>query len=134
METGIPARLSRAEGRRFGLTVGTAFVVLGAVVRWRGHATAAAVLWTVGGLLLAGGVLIPGSLGPVYRAWMKLALVLSKITTPIFMGLIYYGLFTPMGLIRRTLGRNALVRPGGDSFWIDRVNPADRRSDLQRQF
>jgi hypothetical protein len=134
LETGIPARLSRAEGRRFGLLVGGAFLVLGTLVRWRGHPTGAAVLWSIGGLLAAGGLVVPGSMGPVYRAWMRLALALSKITTPIFMGLIYFGLFTPLGFFRRLIGRNALVRPRGDSFWVDRVDPASRRSDLQRQF
>ena len=133
METGIPARLTRAEGRRFGLLVGGAFLVLGAIVRWRGHPTAAAVLWTLGGVLVAGGLVAPASLGPVYRGWMKLALLLSKVTTPIFMGLVYFGLFAPLGALRRLFGRNALVRPRGDSFWVDRAGSA-RRSDLQRQF
>lgn len=133
METGIPARLTRAEGRRFGLLVGGAFLLLGTIVRWRGHPTAAVVLWSIGGALVAGGLVVPGSLGPVYRGWMKLALMLSKVTTPIFMGLIYFGLFTPFGAVRRLFGRNTLVRPRGDSFWVDRASPA-RRSDLQRQF
>src|SRR5207249_5300275 len=40
LETRVPARLSAAEGRRFGLSVGGMFLVLGAVLWWRGHATA----------------------------------------------------------------------------------------------
>jgi hypothetical protein len=134
LETRIPARLSRAEGRRFGLTVGGAFLLLGAVARWRGHPVASAVLWSLGGALAAGGLLVPTSLGPVYRGWMKLALMLSKVTTPIFMGLIYFAVFTPMGVVRRLFGRNALVRPQGHSFWIARAPGSSRRSNLQRQF
>jgi hypothetical protein len=78
-------------------------------------------------------LLIPGHLGPVYRGWMRFAVVLSKVTAPILMGVIYYGLFTPMGFLRRWLGRNALIRPQGESFWIAR-EAAARRSDLSRQF
>lgn len=91
------------------------------------------VLWALGGTLVVAGLLIPGYLGPVYRGWMRLAVVLSKITTPIVMGVIYYGIFTPMGFVRRQLGRNALIRPQGESFWIAR-EPEARRSDLNRQF
>jgi len=50
------------------------------------------------------------------------------------MGLIYFILFTPFGVVRRLLGKNALVRPPGSSFWVERSPDAGRRSDLQRQF
>jgi hypothetical protein len=125
--------LSRREGRRFGLIVGVAFLVLGALSSWRGHTVVPVVLWAIGGLLVAGGLLLPGAMGPVYRAWMGLALALSKVTTPIVMGLIYFGLFSPMGLVRRLFGRDALVRRPGASFWISRPL-GGRRSDLRRQF
>jgi hypothetical protein len=132
LETGIPARLSPAEGRKFGLLVGGAFLLFGGISYWRGHDTAPLVLWALGGALVLAGLLIPGHLGPVYRGWMGFALLLSKVTTPIMMGLIYFVIFTPMGLVRRLMGRNTLVRPQGSSFWITRESV--RRSDLTRQF
>ena len=70
-------------------------------------------------------------MGPVYRRWMGLALLLSKVTTPIFMGLVYFVVFTPMGVARRLMGHNGLVRPAGDSFWVAKERT---RSNLQRQF
>lgn len=133
LETGIPARLSSKEGRKFGLLVGGAFAIIGGISRWRGHDIAPIVLWALGGSLILGGLLIPGMLGPVYRAWMGLALLLSKVTTPIFMGIVYYLVLTPVGVARRVFGRNPLVRPRGDSFWIDRPE-GSRRGDLNRQF
>lgn len=133
MEDRVPARLTTKEGRKFGLLVGGAFLVFGGISRWRGHETVPYVLWSLGGLLFLGGLLIPGMLGPVYRAWMGLATVLSKITTPIFMGVVYFIVLTPVGLFRRMLGKNSLVRPQGDSFWIDRA-PGSRRGDIKRQF
>jgi hypothetical protein len=134
VETRIPARLTPAEGRRFGLLVGGVFLLLGGLSRWRGHQIAPDVLWTLGGALVLGGLLIPGHLGPVYRRWMGLALMLSKVTTPIFMGLIYFGLFTPMGFLRRLLGKNALVRRDVRTFWVHRDAGPSRRSDLSRQY
>jgi hypothetical protein len=125
--------LSPREGRKFGLLVGGVFLVLGAISHWRGHQVAPTVLFVLGGALVLAGLLIPGRLGPVYRGWMSFAVVLSKVTTPIVMGVIYYGLFTPMGFLRRRLGKNAMLRTPGESFWVSR-EPVARRSDLSRQF
>jgi saxitoxin biosynthesis operon SxtJ-like protein len=134
LETGVPARLSPAEGRKFGLVVGGAFLLFGGISHWRGHTVAPLVLWSLGGVLVLGGLLIPGMLGPVHRAWMGFAHALSKITTPIFMGLVYFVVLAPVGLVRRLFGHNSLVRPEGSTFWAARAEGSDRRSDLQRQF
>lgn len=132
METRIPARLSPEEGRKFGFTVGAAFLVLGSVVLWRGHQTVATVFGAAGALLIAGGLLVPGHMGPVYRGWMKFGFLLSKVTTPIFMGLVYFGVLGPTGLVRRALGKNSVARPRGTTYWQDRTGV--RKSNLQRQF
>jgi|SRR5687768_7211754 len=133
MENGIPARLSRAELRRFGLVVGGAFLVLAAVLRWRGQGLAATVAATLGTALVAGGLLVPGRLGPVYRGWMGLAVLLSTVTTPVFLGVVYFGVITPMGLARRWVGRNPLVHASnGGGFWKSR--PSGERSSLEHQF
>ena len=134
METRIPARLSPAEGRRFGLLVGGVCVLLGGLSWWRGHQVAPVVLWALGGALVLGGLVVPGRMGPVHARWMALALLISKVTTPVFMGLIYFGLFTPMGLVRRVLGKNSLVRRDAATFWVTRPAGAGRRSDITRQF
>jgi hypothetical protein len=125
----IPARLSPAEGRKFALTVGAAFLVLAGLSWWRGHVRPPLVLGSLGLTLSLAGLLVPGRLGPVYRFWMGLARVLSRVTTPIFMGIVYYLVLTPIGLALRAVGRNPLQRRG--SGWVRRDQV---RSDLERQF
>jgi hypothetical protein len=121
------------DGRRFAFPVGTAFLVLAGVLWWRGHATP---MWVTGGLgaaLYAAGLVAPARLGPVYRGWMKLALVISKVTTPIFMGVVYFVVFTPAGLIMRAVGKRPIVhRPEGGSYW--RAPSRRENKDLRRQF
>jgi Saxitoxin biosynthesis operon protein SxtJ len=134
----VPARLSPGSytataGRKFGLTVGGAFTLLALIGRWRGHPTTFAVLGVLGILLVAAGLAIPTMLGPVERGWMKLAGAISKVTTPIFMGIVYFVILTPIGLLRRAFGGNALVhRSGPHGFWVDRNQTP--RSSLDRQF
>jgi hypothetical protein len=64
---------------------------------------------------------------------MGLAHLLSKITTPVFMGIVYYLVLTPVGAVRRMLGHDSLVRPRDTTFWINRPE-GKRRGDLNRQF
>lgn len=130
----IPARLTPREGRKFGVTVGLAFGVFAAISYWRGHETAPMVLGVLGGVLLLAGLATPGHLGPVYRAWMGLALLLSKVTTPVFMGLIYFLVLTPTSIVMRLLGRNPLVQKGAnDSYWVRR-DPNREPGSMSRQF
>ena len=122
-----------AQGRKFGFTVGGALVVLGGIARWRGHPTTFVVLAALGAALILMALVAPAALGPVERTWMKLAHAISKVTTPIFMGIIYYLVLTPIGVIRRSLGHNGLVnRPGAMGLWGDRS--ATARSNLDRLF
>ena len=125
----------RAKGRKFGLTVGAAFVVLSGLAYWRGSHRTATVFAAIGGLLLVAGLVIPGSLGPVERAWMGLAHAISKVTTPIVMSILYFGLFTVVGSVKRTFGRNSLVRTraADGGYWVDRPE-GSRRGNLDRQF
>ncbi len=136
MATGIPARLTPRQGREFGVKVGLAFGAIALILLWRERETAAAVLGALGGVLVAGGLFAPSALGPVYRGWMRLALLLSRVTTPLFLGLVYFVVLTPVGLVRRTLGRNPLVhRPGPEGgFWMRHIPPADPAARMTRPF
>jgi hypothetical protein len=135
LAAGIPAGLTPREGRKFGLTVGAAFLVLAAISRWRGHTTTPLVLGGLGAALVLAGGLLPGRLAPVHRAWMQLALLLSKVTTPVFMGLIYFVVLTPTGLLIRLFGRNPLKhRPREGSYWVTRPAETPERNSLTRQF
>ena len=126
-------RKSKTELRKFGITVGIAFGVLAAIALWRGRATPATVLGVIGGLLVVSGAALPAALRPVERAWMGLALILSKVTTPVFLGIVYFVVLTPVGLVRRTVGRHPLRHTAaGGSFWRDRGEAPP--SDLKRQF
>lgn len=135
MAAGIPARLSHAEARRFGLLVGAAFVALGAVLFWRGRPLPALICSLAGAVLILLGAILPDSLRPVYRVWMGMAVAISKITTPIIMGVVYFGVLTPIGLMRRLVGGNALKhRVTNGSLWIERDGRREVPEDLEHQF
>jgi hypothetical protein len=126
------AEFTPQEGRKFGVTVGLAFVALAGLLLWRDKETTSIVFAVIGGLLFLAGLMMPAQLGPIYRGWMKFAIALSKITTPIIMGIIYFGLFLVTGLLRRSMGKNQMIRSEKDgTYWITRDYT---RANLERQF
>ena len=131
----VPARLSpeaeRAGARKFGYTVGPAFLVFAGIAFWRGHPVTSQVLAGLGGVLLVLGLVVPAVLVPVEKAWMKFALLLSKVTTPIFMGVVYFAVLTPTGILRRTFGQK-LMSPSrrSDTYWV----PVTKSGPMTRQF
>ena len=135
MATGIPARLSAADGRKFGLTVGTAFLAFGAIALWRGKQRTAMVLLALGSLLVLGALVAPTALGPVERAWMGLAAAISKVTTPIFMGIVYFLVILPIGLVRRLTGNSPILPRGrAASRWDAHVPAVADGERMERQF
>jgi hypothetical protein len=128
----IPARLTPAEGRKFAFTVGIAFAVLATLSWWRGHQVPPYIFGGLAGALIIAGLVIPGHLGPVNRAWMDLAHLISKVTTPIFMGVIFFVVIAPVGLVMRLFGRNPVRHTAvNDSYWAPR---SDARGTLTNQF
>ena len=134
MATPVPARLTAAEGRRFGFRLGAAFLAFGGLLWWRGRAGAPGVL-IIGLALLLAAVAIPGRLGPIRRAWLGLGAAISPVTTPIFLGVVYFGAILPIGLLLRARGRNPLTRYRSlSSCWVPRPVEARSRRDMERQF
>jgi hypothetical protein len=127
--------LTKSQGRKFGLTVGIAFLALTALLLWRQRETIAYVTGTLGGLLVLGGLVIPTKLGPVERAWMAMAHKISKVTTPIVMGIVYFIVIAPIGLAMRMLGKNPLMhRRREGSFWVERSKDKVKTGGMEHQY
>ena len=72
-------------------------------------------IWQEGGvrlwaLLISGALLIPGFLfprilTPAYRAWMVFADKLAWFNSRVLLGIIFFGVLTPIGLIRKVFGK-----------------------------
>ena len=127
-------KINNKQLRSFGFLVGGVFALLGLWPLLFGKDIR---LWAVipAGSLLFLAALVPASLGPVYRVWMKIGHVLGWINTRIILGLTFYGMFVPMGFIMRLAGKDPMRRrynPEADTY---RVPSAQRPgSHMLRQF
>ena len=60
------------------------------------------------GILLITTIANPKVLLPLNKLWMKFGILLGMIVSPILMGIIFFGIFTPIAMIMRLLGRDEL--------------------------
>lgn len=69
-------------------------------------------IWFVGGagFFLLTGMFLKPVLRPIYVLWMKFAYGLGWVNTRLLLGIFFYGVITPVGLVRRLLGRDPLTR------------------------
>ncbi len=119
--------------RRFAALVGTIVGVVG-ILLWPGFLSGA--LLSVTGMLLAG-IAMPRMLTGPYRVWMTFALVLGYIMTRTVLGLVFFLVVTPLGLIMRLLGRDPMNRklnPDAPTYWIQREKEENSRERLEKLY
>jgi hypothetical protein len=106
--------------REFGLIVGGVFVLLGAWWVYRGKfPDVSRVFIFVGAVLVLLGTVFPRALIYPNRAWMKLAEGLAFVMTRIILGIVFFLIVTPIGVIKRLSGWDPLHRRSGpsSSYW-----------------
>lgn len=66
---------------------------------------------------------------------MAMAHVISRITTPVFMGTVYFLVLTPIGLLVRVVKGNPLVHADSDGgFWVTKDLVREGQGTMERQF
>ena len=121
--------------RQFGLLIGGVFAIIGLwPVVFRSESPR---LWAMilGSMLIVLGTIAPRSLEQVHRGWMKVGHILGSINTKIILGIIYYLLITPMGLVMRLMGKDPMHRSLAQDMDSYRIVRAPRpRHHMRNQF
>ena len=84
-------------------------------------------------IFLTLGLLNSKILAPLNKIWFKFGIFLGKIVSPIIMGIIFFLVVTPIGLIMRSLGKDVLNLKynKNKSYWIEKNGP---KSKMKNQF
>lgn len=105
----LTSKATRKQLRDFGLMMAGFFAVL-TLLRYLRHHTWNHYLIGIGLVFLALGLLVPQSLGPFYRVWMKFGRVLGWVNSRVLLFLIFYLVVTPVGVLRRLFQGDPLKR------------------------
>ncbi len=114
---------SPKEVRKFGFLFSGLCVAVGAYSLYKnGHAWP----WLAGGaaFFLGTGLFLHPVLRPIYVGWMKFAQILGWVNTRILLGVFFYLILTPAGLVMRLLGKDPMDRRfdrAARSYWILRT-------------
>ena len=79
------------------------------------------------------GLLNSKILAPLNKIWFKFGIFLGKILSPLIMGIIFFLVVTPIGLVMRLLGKDLLnlKYDKKKSYWIEKNSP---KSKMKNQF
>ena len=72
-------------------------------------------------------------LTPLNKLWFKFGIFLGKIVSPIIMGIIFFFVVTPIGVLMRIFGKDVLNLKYNNkkSYWIEKTGP---KSKMKNQF
>ena len=84
-------------------------------------------------IFLVLGIINSNFLSPLNNLWFKFGILLGKIISPIIMGIIFFLVVTPIGLIMKLMGKDLLNLKYSDykSYWIEKTDP---KSKMKNQF
>ena len=127
------ASVKIASNRSFGLLF---FIVFLAISLWPLKSQEDLRLWAfiLALIFFVLGILNSKFLTPLNKLWMKFGIFLGSIISPFVMGVVFFMVVTPIGLIMRFLGKDLLrIKKSKfvSTYWISREK---QNNTMKRQF
>jgi hypothetical protein len=122
--------------RSFGWTFTGFFVLAGAYGLWKG---AGAQSWLLALAAVTAVVTLTREtwLTPLNRAWMKFGELMGRVVSPVVLGVIFFGVFTPVAAVMRLCGRDVMCRrfdAAARSYWVKRDPPGPADGSYRNMF
>ena len=122
--------------RSFGMVFAAVFGVIGVLPLAFGGGVR---LWSlaVAAAFLLVALAVPSILAPLNRLWLRFGLLLHRIVSPLVLGIMFFLVITPMGLVMRAFGKDLLrlrFDRAAASYWIDRSPPGPPPESMKDQF
>ena len=122
--------------RSFGLAFAAVFLVISLWPLLSGQMPR---LWSMGVAAAFAVIALvrPALLAILNRIWIRFGLLLGRIVSPIVLGILFYGVFVPLGAIVRLMGNDLLCLrrdPAATSYWIPREPPGPPPGSMTNPF
>lgn len=122
--------------KKFGKTLGIAFFILFFLLFFIKKTWYIPIAIT-GLALTALGFIFPKALFPLQKIWMAISVILGWFITLCILGVIFYLIFTPIGMVSKVIGKKFLLL-GFDnskkSYWVKKENTPSKPEDYEKQF
>jgi hypothetical protein len=122
--------------RNFGLVFTLVFLVIGFAPL---YSAAPLRVWSLATAVVIFLIAIasPSLLAPFNKLWGRVGYFLGRVVNPVVLGIMFYGIISPTGLIMRLAGKDPLrlrFDHSGKSYWIPRVPPGPAPDSMKNQF
>jgi hypothetical protein len=131
-----PVSTSNSTLRQF---AGLCLLIFGGLAVWeyvgRDHQRLALLFAGLAAVLGCVGLAWPRGIRPVFVTAMALTMPIGMVVSRVLLGVLFFGLFTPVGLVFKLIGRDALARqyaPEQASYWESKPGATDVRSYLRQ--
>jgi hypothetical protein len=123
------------QARKSALVVAAVLAAITAWQTYRQHTGLAQGFGAATLTLLATSAIPPAAMF-FHKWWMTLASVLGYVNSRILLGILYYGVMTPTGLVARLTGYDPLTRRGAPekSYWRKREHSRQSRQGFERAY
>ena len=132
----IKIEAGKKEVRNFGLLFGAICGVVAMYLLYR-ESPAWGWLLVVAGLFAGTGLFAQSVLRPLYIGWMRFAFALGWLNTRVLLGLFFYLIITPTGLVLRLVGKDLLdqkIHRSAKTYWKKRTQATFDPKQMERQF
>ena len=126
----------KSDLRNFGFTVGIILLIISGFLFWK-EKESFQIFLAIGITLFLTAIAIPAVLKPVYWMWMIFAIILGWIMTRVILSLLFYVVFTSIGLTLRFFGKQFLELrwdKSKESYWNFRTNEHLQNENYEKQF
>ena len=126
----------KSDLRYFGITIGIILLIIAGFLFWK-EKESFQILLTFGITFCILGIAIPFILKPIYWVWMIFATILGWIMTRVILSLLFYVVFTSIGLTLRLFGKQFLelsCDKSKASYWNFRTNEHLKKENYEKQF
>ncbi len=122
--------------KKFGFFFFIIFLFLGAYLFVKNYSLASSVSILIATIFLFFAVFLPDKLLYLNSCWMQFGVLIGKIVSPVVLGVIFFGIFLPIGLSMRLFGRDELGLNMRDvsSYWKKRQSVKIKSNSFKDQF
>ncbi|MCX5706096.1 MAG: SxtJ family membrane protein [Candidatus Omnitrophica bacterium] len=121
--------------KKFGVTMGIAFLVISSLFFFRQKYAGTMYSLVVSCVFLIMELVLPAFLGPVYIIWMRFSFILGWINTRVILVVLFYLIFTPVGLFMRLFRIDLLERKNKEeTYWKKKEKAEFNSLNYERRF
>lgn len=124
------------QNRHFGLLLSILFLILAIYLIFLKSLLVGQLFAILSGIIFLVTIFRPRALNRITKTWLRFGDILGHVISPITLGIIFFLLITPVGLISKIFGRDELLlkKKNVKSYWLHRNKNTDQSNSFQRQF